>query len=333
MSIIFPLRASHFLCFPNFIFIPGTFQFFFLRPVFAHLKFANHELAWKAFTLLSAGIEDGAPFRLAWTKTTWYYTVREKSREMMSLNQMLLEDNMYSSQSAQSVIEANEDGYDFESEEEIRNSEDKNLSEKQIAIEEEEEIDEEEYEIQQENNKYLVERSPTTGEYRHKDKVLLTIAPMQKIENPLTDDIDDEASDGSINLHHNDSRYNRNTRYSNDISVKRAIPANDSNYRLVEVGEGEAEAVKEVERLSPDTNTNSKVDAKSLREAKSRARRMAATSAAGMRRERLDSLSYPSSSSSPSSTTSSAVRPTTFYSSDYGSATHDESAATDKLRG
>ena len=301
---------------------------FFLRPVFAHLKFANHELAWKAFTLLSAGIEDGAPFRLAWTKTTWYYTVREKSREMMSLNQMLLEDNMFSSQSSLSVIEGNEDGYDFETEEEIRNSEDKNLSEKQIAVEEEEEIDEEEYEIQQENNKYLVERSPTTGEYRHKDKVLLTIAPMQKIENPLTDDIDDEASDGSNNLLHNDNRYNRNTRYSDDVSVKRAIQADDSNYRLDEVGEEEAEAVKEIEMLSSDTSTNSKVDAKSLREAKARARRMTALSAAGMRRERMDSLSYPSSSSS-----SSAVRPTTFYSSDYGSATHDESAATDKLRG
>ena len=304
----------------------------FFRPVFAHLKFANHQLAWKAFTILSAGIEDGAPFRLAWTKTTWYYTVREKSREMMLLNQMLLEDNIYASEIALNVIEGadNEGGYDFESEEQSEISKDRNISEKQIEVEEEEEIDEEEYEIQQENNKYLVERSPTTGEYRHKDKVLLTIAPMQKIDNPLIDNIDDEIFERSFNLDNNDNIYNRNTRYSNDISVRRAITENDSNVRSDEVGE--QEVVEEVEGISSETRSKSKVDAKSLREAKARARKMTALSATGTRREREDHLSYPSSSSS-SSSSSSAVRPTTFYSSDYSSATHDESAAKDKLRG
>lgn len=41
---------------------------------------------------LSSAIEEGAPFKLSWTRTSWYYNVKAKAKEMQTINQILLED-------------------------------------------------------------------------------------------------------------------------------------------------------------------------------------------------------------------------------------------------
>lgn len=41
---------------------------------------------------LAAAIERGAPFKQSWTRTSWYYNVKAKAREMQMINQILLED-------------------------------------------------------------------------------------------------------------------------------------------------------------------------------------------------------------------------------------------------
>lgn len=189
----------------------------YFRPVFAHLKFEDHELAWHVFTTLSAGIDDGAPFRLAWTRTTWYYTVKDKAREMASLNQMLHDDNRYAMKNGISNImgkqkkQGNAIIDEFNEKNDGLKDGDRRIIEKENEIEIEEEIDEEEYEIQQINNKYVLERSLISGEYIHKvDKILLTIPPMQKIENDLNDYIDQRIIDDNAYL-----ESKKNMRYSN----------------------------------------------------------------------------------------------------------------------
>jgi hypothetical protein len=62
------------------------------RPVFVVLRFTAHALAWEAYVKISAAIEDGAPFKLSWTRTSWYYNVKAKAKEMQTINQILLED-------------------------------------------------------------------------------------------------------------------------------------------------------------------------------------------------------------------------------------------------
>jgi hypothetical protein len=56
------------------------------------LRFTAHALAWEAYVKISAAIEDGAPFKLSWTRTSWYYNVKAKAKEMQTINQILLED-------------------------------------------------------------------------------------------------------------------------------------------------------------------------------------------------------------------------------------------------
>lgn len=62
------------------------------RPVFVVLRFTAHSLAWEAYVKLSSAIEEGAPFKLSWTRTSWYYNVKAKAKEMQTINQILLED-------------------------------------------------------------------------------------------------------------------------------------------------------------------------------------------------------------------------------------------------
>lgn len=66
---------------------------------------------------LSSSIEDGAPFKLSWTRTSWYFNVKAKAKEMHLINQILLEDAEYSegysaSDYLASLEEDDEDEYD-----------------------------------------------------------------------------------------------------------------------------------------------------------------------------------------------------------------------------
>lgn len=45
-----------------------------------------------AYEKLEIAINEGAPFRQAWTKTNWYKTVRAKAKELNAINHMLMED-------------------------------------------------------------------------------------------------------------------------------------------------------------------------------------------------------------------------------------------------
>ena len=59
------------------------------------LRFNEHHQAWESHRRILHAIQGGAPFRLAWTKTNWYHSVRTKAREMNVINNLLMEDSEF----------------------------------------------------------------------------------------------------------------------------------------------------------------------------------------------------------------------------------------------
>ena len=59
------------------------------------LRFNEHHQAWESHRRILHAIDGGAPFRLAWTKTNWYHSVKAKAREMNVINNMLMEDSEF----------------------------------------------------------------------------------------------------------------------------------------------------------------------------------------------------------------------------------------------
>ena len=50
------------------------------RPVFLHIEFQNHQLAWHAMSKMQVASTAGLPLRPAWVKSSWYRTVADKAR-------------------------------------------------------------------------------------------------------------------------------------------------------------------------------------------------------------------------------------------------------------
>jgi hypothetical protein len=51
------------------------------RPAFIHMKFRNHEQAWRAFHILECASKSNVPFSVSWIKNSWYYKLAVKSRD------------------------------------------------------------------------------------------------------------------------------------------------------------------------------------------------------------------------------------------------------------
>ena len=63
------------------------------KPVFVHLLFENHKLAWEAFHTLRQASQSGAPVKPSWIKTQWYWLCAQK--ELQNYYTSMVKDGDY----------------------------------------------------------------------------------------------------------------------------------------------------------------------------------------------------------------------------------------------
>jgi RNA recognition motif-containing protein len=63
------------------------------KPVFIHLQFENHKLAWEAFHTLRHASQAGAPVKPSWIKTQWYWLCAQK--ELQNYYTSMVKDGDY----------------------------------------------------------------------------------------------------------------------------------------------------------------------------------------------------------------------------------------------
>ena len=51
-----------------------------LYPVFIHIDFESHEVAWRAYYALRQAAKNGAPIKPTWIKSNWYYTIVDRHK-------------------------------------------------------------------------------------------------------------------------------------------------------------------------------------------------------------------------------------------------------------
>ena len=63
------------------------------KPVFVHLQFENHKLAWEAYHTLRQASQSGAPVKPSWIKTQWYWLCAQK--ELQNYYTSMVKDGDY----------------------------------------------------------------------------------------------------------------------------------------------------------------------------------------------------------------------------------------------